>query len=88
MLPGRRFENPEVEFAGAGPGAFSDAYTAGNVGAGFLRAFRTAFDYGNKRVAFAPLGAAKAAGAVSRRSAGLARGRPGDHSPTQVHRRL
>ena len=65
-LAGRRFENPEVEFAGAGPGAFSDVYTAGNIGAGFLRAFRIVFDYGNKRVAFAPLAAAKAAGAVSR----------------------
>ena len=65
-LAGRRFENPEVEFAGAGPGAFSDVYTTGNIGAGFLSAFRIVFDYGNKRVAFAPLGAAKAAGAVSR----------------------
>ena len=65
-LAGQRFENPEVEFAGAGPGAFSDVYTTGNIGAGFLRAFRIVFDYGNKRVAFAPLKAAKAAGAGSR----------------------
>lgn len=62
-LAGRRFENPEVEFAGTGTGAFSDVYTTGNIGAGFLRAFRIVFDYGNKRVAFAPLKAAKAAGA-------------------------
>jgi hypothetical protein len=64
-LAGRRFENPEAEFAGAGPGAFSDVYTAGNIGAGFLRAFRIVFDYGNKRVAFAPARAADAAGAAN-----------------------
>jgi hypothetical protein len=62
-LAGRRFESPEVEFAGAGDGAFSDVYTAGNIGSGFLRAFRMVFDYGNKRVAFVAHGAAKAAGA-------------------------
>lgn len=62
-LAGRRFESPEVEFAGAGEGAFSDVYTLGNIGAGFLKAFRIVFDYGNKRVAFAPLAASKAAGA-------------------------
>ena len=61
-LAGRRFEGPEVEFASAGEGAFSDVYSTGNIGAGFLRAFRLVFDYGNKRVAFAPLKAAKAAG--------------------------
>jgi hypothetical protein len=37
-------------------------YTTGNIGAGLLRAFRVIFDFGNKRVAFAPLKAAKAAG--------------------------
>jgi hypothetical protein len=64
-LAGHRFEAPEVEFAAAGDGAFSDAYTVGNIGAGFLRAFRIVFDYGNKRVAFEPLKAAKAAGAAA-----------------------
>jgi hypothetical protein len=59
---GRRFEGPEVEFAGAGEGAFSDVYTVGNIGAGFLRAFRIVFDYGNKRIAFEPLKAVKDAG--------------------------
>ena len=62
-LAGHRFESPEVEFAGAGEGAFSDVYTIGNIGAGFLKAFRIVFDYGNKRVALAPLKASKAAGA-------------------------
>jgi Aspartyl protease len=62
-LAGHRFESPEVEFAGAGEGAFSDVYTTGNIGAGFLKAFRIVFDYGNKRVALAPLKASKAAGA-------------------------
>lgn len=65
-LAGYRFESPEVEFAGAGEGAFSDVYTTGNIGAGFLSAFRIVFDYGNKRIAFAPLKAAKAAGAGAR----------------------
>jgi hypothetical protein len=62
-LAGYRFESPEVEFTGAGAGAFSDVYATGNIGAGFLKAFRIVFDYGNKRVALAPLKAAKAAGA-------------------------
>jgi len=62
-LAGHRFESPEVEFASAGEGAFSDVYSTGNIGAGFLQAFRVVFDYGNKRVAFAPLKAAKGAGA-------------------------
>jgi hypothetical protein len=62
-LAGHRFESPLVEFAGKGEGAFSDVYTTGNIGAAFLRAFRIVFDYGNKRVAFAPLKATKAAGA-------------------------
>lgn len=65
-LAGHRFESPEVEFAGAGEGAFSDIYATGNIGAGFLKAFRIVFDYSNKRVAFAPLQAAKAAGAGAR----------------------
>lgn len=61
-LAGHRFENPEVEFAGAGEGAFSDVYATGNIGGGFLKTFRIVFDYHNKRVAFAPL-TSKAAGA-------------------------
>ncbi|HEX8500468.1 MAG TPA: retroviral-like aspartic protease family protein [Pyrinomonadaceae bacterium] len=64
-LAGHRFESPEVEFTGAREGAFSDVYTAGNIGAGFLRQFRVVFDYGDRRIAFAPRGAAKAAGAGS-----------------------
>jgi hypothetical protein len=62
-LAGHRFEGPEVEFASAGEGAFSDVYAIGNIGAGFLKAFRIVFDYGNKRIAFAPLKAAQGAGA-------------------------
>jgi Aspartyl protease len=65
-LAGRRFESPEVEFAATSEGAFSDVYTTGNIGSGFLSAFRIVFDYGNKRVAFAPLRAAKAAGGGAR----------------------
>jgi hypothetical protein len=65
-LGGHRFESPEVEFAGTGAGAFSDIYTTGNIGAGFLKAFRIVFDYGNKRVALAPLKAAKPAKAGAR----------------------
>ncbi len=63
---GRRFEALEVEFASTSEGAFSDVYTAGNIGAGLLREFRIVFDYGNKRIAFAPLKAAKAARAGAR----------------------
>jgi outer membrane lipoprotein-sorting protein len=62
-LAGTRFESPEVEFAAARQGAFSDAYTAGNIGAGFLREFRIVFDYSNRRVAFERLRAARPAGA-------------------------
>jgi len=65
-LAGHRFEAPEAEFAAPGSGAFSDVYTVGNIGAGFLKAFRIVFDYGNKRVALMPLQAAKAAGAGAR----------------------
>jgi hypothetical protein len=65
-LAGHRFEEPDVEFAGTSEGAFADVYTTGNIGAGLLRAFRIVFDYGNKRVAFAPLKATKAAGAGAR----------------------
>ncbi|HKS26218.1 MAG TPA: retropepsin-like aspartic protease [Pyrinomonadaceae bacterium] len=65
-LGGYRFEAPEAEFAAPGSGAFSDIYTVGNIGAGFLKAFRIVFDYGNKRVALMPLKAAKAAGAGAR----------------------
>jgi hypothetical protein len=65
-LAGQRFESPEVEFAGAGSGAFSDVYTTGNIGTGFLKSFRIVFDYGNKRISLAPLKAAKSAGAGTR----------------------
>lgn len=61
-LAGQRFESPEVEFSAAREGAFSDAYTAGNIGAGFLREFRIVFDYANKRIAFERLRVAKPAG--------------------------
>ncbi|HEV2705356.1 MAG TPA: aspartyl protease family protein [Pyrinomonadaceae bacterium] len=63
---GRRFEALDVEFAGTSEGAFSDVYTTGNIGTGILREFRIVFDYGNKRVAFAPHRAAKPAGAGAR----------------------
>ncbi|HEY0169845.1 MAG TPA: retropepsin-like aspartic protease [Pyrinomonadaceae bacterium] len=58
-LAGQRFVSPEVEFAAAREGAFSDAYTAGNIGAGFLREFRIVFDYANRRIAFERLRAAR-----------------------------
>jgi hypothetical protein len=61
-LAGQRFESPEVEFSAAREGAFSDAYTAGNIGAGFLREFRIVFDYANKRIAFERLRVARPAG--------------------------
>ena len=49
-------EDLEVAFSDSGSSGFSDPYTAGNVGAGVLRAFRIVFDIGNKRAAFVPLG--------------------------------
>jgi hypothetical protein len=54
-LGGRRFEKPVVEFATTQQGAFADDYMAGNVGTGFLSAFKVVFDYTNKRIAFVPL---------------------------------
>lgn len=54
-LAGRRFDDLIVEFAPGSAGSFSDAYTAGNIGAGVLRMFRIIFDFGNKRVAFVSL---------------------------------
>lgn len=51
-LAGLRFNNLEVDFAGTGEGAFSDDYTAGNIGVGVLQSFRLIFDYANKRIAF------------------------------------
>ncbi len=60
-LAGRHFEGLDVEFSGARRGAFSDVYTMGNIGAGLLREFRIIFDYGNRRVAFAPLKVTKPA---------------------------
>jgi hypothetical protein len=62
-LAGQRFDNVDVEFTGTREGAFSDVYTAGNIGAGVLREFRVVFDYGNRRVAFERIKPAKAAGA-------------------------
>jgi hypothetical protein len=56
-----RFEDLEGEFAGTSEGALSDVYTAGNIGAGVLRAFRIIFDFANKQVAFMPLKSTKAA---------------------------
>ena len=35
-------------------GAFTDVYAAGNVGAGVLRRFALTFDYGRRRIGFAP----------------------------------
>jgi hypothetical protein len=47
-----RFQNPTVGFSLADKGAFTDVYTAGNVGATFLAPFRVVFDYPHKRIAF------------------------------------
>lgn len=47
-----RFENPIAGFSLADKGAFTDIYTAGNVGATFLTPFRVVFDYPHKRIAF------------------------------------
>lgn len=54
-LGGHRFEVPSVRFATGEKGAFADDYLLGNIGNGFLSAFRIVFDYPNKRIAFVPL---------------------------------
>jgi hypothetical protein len=55
----RRFEGPRVGFSLAREGPQTDAYTLGNVGGGFLSAFRLVLDYGNGRIAFLPRGPRK-----------------------------
>jgi hypothetical protein len=58
-LAGKRFEKPRASFSRATSGAFTDRYTDGNIGAGFLRAFRIVLDYGRRRIAFVPLEAGR-----------------------------
>lgn len=58
-LAGHRFERPRVGFSQAESGAFTDLYTAGNIGQGFLRPFRMVLDYRNDRIAFVPLDATR-----------------------------
>ncbi len=53
-LGGRRFENPLVQFSEAQKGAFTEAYTAGNVGTGFLGQFRLVLNYPERKIAFLP----------------------------------
>ena len=53
-LSGRRWENPDVVFALGEDGPFSDPYTVGNIGTGFMKAFRIVFDYRRARIAFVP----------------------------------
>ncbi len=53
-IGGRRFEPLEAQFSLAESGAFTDPYTAGNVGGDVLSRFRIVFDYPRKRIAFAP----------------------------------
>lgn len=54
-LAGHRFENPSVSFSQAESGAFTDRYTTGNLGQGFLAPFRIVLDYRHDRLAFVPL---------------------------------
>lgn len=54
-LAGHRFENPRVSFSQAESGAFTDRYTTGNIGQGFLAPFRLVLDYRHDRLAFVPL---------------------------------
>lgn len=57
-IAGRRHEKVDVVFSTAGKGAFADAYTAGNLGGGFLSDFRLIMDYQNGRIAYVPRGPA------------------------------
>ncbi len=54
-LGGKRFERPTVQFARTTVGAFADEYLVGNIGTGFLSAFKIVFDYPAKRMAFVPI---------------------------------
>jgi hypothetical protein len=50
-LGGHRFGNPNAVFALDPQGPFGDEYTAGNLGANLLKAFRIVLDYPHERVA-------------------------------------
>jgi hypothetical protein len=58
-LAGRRFERPRAIFSQAETGAFTDAYTTGNIGQDFLAPFTLVLDYPHDRLAFVPLGGAR-----------------------------
>lgn len=49
-LGGHRFKEPEVSFADASDGVFSDEASAGNIGNGFMSHFRLLIDYPGKRI--------------------------------------
>jgi hypothetical protein len=49
-LGGHRFKAPDVAFADASDGVFSDEASAGNIGNGFMSHFRMLIDYPNKRI--------------------------------------
>ncbi len=51
-IGGYRFDQPMVTFSLAKTGAFTDEYTAGNVGQAFISPFTVVFDYSRKRIAF------------------------------------
>ncbi len=51
-LGGKRFEKPVVQFSEAKTGAFTEPYTVGNIGSGFLEGFRLVFNYPDKKIAF------------------------------------
>lgn len=54
-LAGHRFEDPAVTFSRTPKGAFSDAYTLGNLGRSSCDPFRIVLDLSHERVAFVPL---------------------------------
>ena len=49
-LGGHRFKEPDVSFADASDGVFSDEASAGNIGNGFMSHFRLLIDYPGKRI--------------------------------------
>jgi len=51
-LAGHRFEKPNVLFAGADEGIFTDRVVAGIIGNGFLEHFVLLIDYPNQRIGF------------------------------------
>jgi hypothetical protein len=51
-LAGHRFQNPSVGLQITKQGEYASPYLTGNIGNGFLGAFRLVFDYQNQRIAF------------------------------------